>query len=925
MITYDKSLYDDVAQLQHDGLSAFGSGRLVGKNLILTSRHVVCPKSAANAVADGWLVRLTCDMPAEESSTEWEWRDASVIWTGAGSLDVALLKISADPALTPKFRTRVAVITTATPAAVQGFGYPDGSSTGSRFLTVPPGELRDQHRPTLTFGIDSTFQPAKPVNDWKGFSGSAVVHSRVRDPGDVWIYGVAQQVPPNFTQQLDVAPLAKATEDSGFRAILADAGVTHAAPADPNFRPAAEDFPDIERLRYFSEERLRLAEVSLMETAATFCASVGEIEQVHRSGAEDRPRFVPAELLRQLGDGGVVVLRTPGGFGKTFYLLRLLLASIDAGHVPFFLDLKGVSETSEPGEDACFRLFGKASQEGVSWSTFREARRQQLPILVAVDSLNEATTSKPIEQILKFLAKTFGGRLILIVADRLSDETPGLPGRLGTMLPLSTAEVEARLSELKTGGLGDSFKKLLSIPFFLALYEKICRHAEESVARSDFRNRAEILYAYFAICHDSKVDPANMKSSGREIVRKLAPIAFEGYRDESILMPEPWFVEQLKKHDIKIDALRGAGMLTADPTGGILFSHQLFHDFLVGYYLADPDDSLAGPSRWRSSNFDIASLKAKSFDALEFAVELAENSADQLIIEVYDWNYGGAFHLILKSEQEFAGASPANWMALRDALIILNSEKQFDPFQHTRRAAHKRADSIGQLIPTSFNRQDFVSLQELLDLTDARYNHDGLYLIWKRTFLLSEKAKPSQWGLLQHSPLIAWTAANAFRRKLDDGDELLDYLLTLYDALFVRQQLIHSAIGARWRIVHVFGASDREEIVERLFETVDREGKFEETRWIQYGAVRSLVEIAGRRKNAKACDLIVTRLLGMMGAQIGQRSRAFGELREVALLIKPPPWWSKAYSAILEKGAGLANNPQERDAWSLRLEELKSS
>jgi Trypsin-like peptidase domain len=923
MRLYDKSLYDDVAQVQHGGLPSFGSGRLIGKNLILTARHVVCVKDTINVVKDDWLVRLTRDMPAEEGSTEWEWFDASVIWTSAGKLDMALLEVSAEPALTPKYRTRVAILKTASATAVQAIGYPDGSSSGSqRLLTAPPGQLWDQKRPTFTFGIEPSFEPVDPALNWKGFSGSAVVHSVVRDPSDVWIYGVAQEVPANFTRQLDVAPLAKATEDERFCTFLAAAGVTIAAPADPDFFPAAEDFPDIERIRNRAIARLTAAEVSLMETTATFCANAGEIEQIHRGGAEGRPGFAPADLLRELGDRGVLILRTPGGFGKTFYLLRLVLAAVDAGHVPFFLDLKGISETSDPGDDACYRLFGSASLEGASWRKFHEARDKRLPILVAVDSLNEATTSKQIERILKFLAETFSDKLFLVIADRLSDDTEGLRGRLGTMLPLSTAQVDDRLKQLKTEGLGDSFKKLLSIPFFLGLYEKICRHAEEA-ARQDFRNRSEILYAYFAICHDSTVDPARMKSYGKEIVRKLAPIAFEGYRDQSIVMPEPWFAEQLAKNGISIDALRKAGMLVPD-NGNILFSHQLFHDFLAGYHLADPDDPVAAPSRWRSTNFDIASLKAKSFDALDFAVELAENRADQLIIEVYDWNYGGALRLVLKSERDFAAAAPANWQALRDALIILNSEKQFDAFQHTRLNAKTRAEFVAQVISTEFNRHDFASLQELLDTARAGYNHQGLYAIWKDVFVLSEKAKPSLWGLLQHSPLVAWTAANAFRRKLEDGDELLDYLEGLYDSLFERQPLDDFAIGTRWRIVHIFGKAGRDEIIERLFAAVDREGKSAETQWIQYGAVRSLVEIAGR-KDAAGGELILTRLRGMMGAEIAQRSRAFGELREVALLVEQPPWWPAAYSPILEKGADLETSPDEREAWIERLRELKGS
>ena len=64
-------LYSDVAQVQHKRPDLFGSGRLVGRNLILTARHVVTPPDATEPIIAGWEVRLFGAKP--RSTGLWEW------------------------------------------------------------------------------------------------------------------------------------------------------------------------------------------------------------------------------------------------------------------------------------------------------------------------------------------------------------------------------------------------------------------------------------------------------------------------------------------------------------------------------------------------------------------------------------------------------------------------------------------------------------------------------------------------------------------------------------------------------------------------------------------------------------------------------------------------------------------------------------
>ena len=796
---------------------------------------------------------------------------------------------------------------------------------------APTGDLRDDEGTTLIFNVKSASQPDDPRSDWQGFSGSAIVHREVRNPKDLWVYGVAQQVPANFTKKIEVARLAEALSDPKLREVLIGPKLDKLAPADPCLLPAAKDFPDIARLREFTETRLNTASLKLLDTRATLCLSFAELEKLHRGGASSAETFAPAELLAKFRSGGALLVKAPGGFGKSFFLLRTMLEAIDQGMVPFFLDLRSAELKLDgaPDEDACAELFKKPSQRAVKWDILRKARDKDLGIFIAVDGLNEALTPDAIERTLAYLLKNFSDRLVLMVSDRMSERPPPFAAQLCTILRLSPAVVAGRFPELNLDSLRGDFKYLLSIPFFLALYEEIARSVHAADARPLFRTRSEMLFAYIALCYDSRIGYGDMQETGRKIVAKLAPVAFEGYRPGGVRMNGKWLLAELKKIELAPEKLLTSGLLVKEPQDTLAFSHQLFHDFLAGYHLATKNDPQSdGPAEayWSSANFDIATLKAISFDALYFAVELVPDRADAFVTEVYDWNYQAAIHLILNLATNDTTPEADRARALRDALIAVNCEKRFDPFQHTRNAAAKRAASIAQIYQSPFNDATLASFGALREIVRTEYQYSGdYYQTWKRMFLLTEKPQPRDWALLQASPLIAWTAANAFRRSLNEGDPLIDYLCGLYDAIYARQRLADAAIGARWRIVHILGAADGDNGVEKLFDAVVLEARAPQTQWVQYGAVRSLVEIAARRAEAKLADAILEKLIAVMGPTISVDSRTFGELREVAIPACPPPWWTASYSAVLKKGAELALTPEDRNLWTERLATLMQS
>jgi len=232
-----ETLYADVAQIQHDTLDLFGSGRLVGEDLLLTARHILIPENKTEPAKEGWRARLWGNRPCPHEGQQWGWIKAVVVWVGTGALDLALLRIIRPPdvpELRPKLALKIACIDEVQHRFVRGLGFPRGAKVDSRrTLLVPSGHLDDENETTLSWGIDQSDQPASPGEDWRGFSGASIVLEDSPRDDAVWIYGVAQHVPPNFIRRLAVARLAAALEDQTFCEILRVAGASTESASDP--------------------------------------------------------------------------------------------------------------------------------------------------------------------------------------------------------------------------------------------------------------------------------------------------------------------------------------------------------------------------------------------------------------------------------------------------------------------------------------------------------------------------------------------------------------------------------------------------------------------------------------------------------------------------------------------------------------------
>jgi HEAT repeat protein len=202
--------------LSEDESTFFGSGRLIGRNLVLTARHVLESGAGRLLPVDGWEIRLVCDQ-VEPGRWVGEPLAARVIWRGVGGLDLALLELvrcERDPTLV-RFRLGpYDAVENLQDCWVAGFPWAAREDpTRARPYGFPAllrtAVLGGPYRLT----VDIADAPKEPV-DWRGVSGGCVVKWR----GDVvWLLGAVQHVPKAFgAGALDVARLDEAWTDARF-------------------------------------------------------------------------------------------------------------------------------------------------------------------------------------------------------------------------------------------------------------------------------------------------------------------------------------------------------------------------------------------------------------------------------------------------------------------------------------------------------------------------------------------------------------------------------------------------------------------------------------------------------------------------------------------------------------------------------------
>jgi hypothetical protein len=605
-----------------------------------------------------------------------------------------------------------------------------------------------------------------------------------------------------------------------------------------------------------------------------------------------------------------------GGAGKTAFMSECIEKGVFLGIVPFWLDVGSVADVDNPqdlkgtGDDNGVRDLFDRLAVGCSYSDFqRFVEHDGVRGLLIVDGLNETTIDvQTVFRVLEYIVRHWQARLLVVGVDRIGvgHVIPPFFRRRATLRNLERSVVEKVIGDrLGQCSLPDVLWRLLRIPFFLDLYVSLGDPAVTS--------RPALFGGYFRTVLGSvgTAEPSGLPPTAQQLAR----LAFNVYTGGRLVFRR----DELDGlgQDIT-EKLVDSGMMEPRAGGrGLVFRHQLIHDFLAGWHLAHH------PGNWGSASFDALTLHASSADAVVLATECIDEGADRFIGEVYDWNWQTAVSCIDSLLQGPSRATSGVSDLLVDAILAIIAIKRFDRFNHTRartRAMSPVFDRSPSKIP--FNTQ--ASEQQLRSEIATRYGTGRSvpeeYARWKELFLYDGEVDPSMWPGPTESPLIGWTAANVFKRR-PCSQAFVTWLGEQYTQLLTQQQSDPKARTARWRIVHVLGNA-HEDAVQFLEKVAARA---EEGRWVRFGAVRSLAELASRMTEKPGREV-----LGRLAKATPELCAIGGgpaELRKLSRLAddcEQGAWWPAAFAPVLQAGLKVVSgqaDTAEKERWERAISE----
>lgn len=507
------------------------------------------------------------------------------------------------------------------------------------------------------------------------------------------------------------------------------------------------------------------------------------------------------------------------------------------------------------------------------------------PVLLFVDGLNEVSFADVGRRILTLLDEYMRTRphVRTLVTDRSLGEFYDESGWTTMRLePLEVAEVKRvlteQLGEDAAADLGAAVE-LLRIPFFL---NRAIRGGNLALI-----SRAAALQDFFAVQLDLSDDQLDA----------LAHAAFEVYLQRRRSFPAT-AIADVAGDDV-FAMLQDAGVVLGEED--LAFHHQLEHDYLAARHLA------ACARQWTPVVFDAMTFDAASFDVLGLTLEqlTREDERDAFLRAVYDWNWGGTIAAMIAAEHD---GSPAASAPLRMALLAVIAEKRFDRVDGTRGVTIQHLERFSGDVAAQLTSAP--SLAALIDVVRVAPSGPEWFEQWRACFCRMPPTPLSEQEaalIASSDSLIGWTMASVARRFAHDPERAAQ-LRALYAA---HPSADSTARAIRWRVVHVLGAWPTEANTAALLQAIG-----DDYSWVQYGAVRSLMETAARTGDLRLREHIVQNLLTRI-RELGDEPLsqfAWSSLYEGA-----PDDYAPAVHPLLQAALALQQNETGRRIWLRRI------
>lgn len=193
-------------------------------------------------------------------------------------------------------------------------------------------------------------------------------------------------------------------------------------------------------------------------------------------------------------------------------------------------------------------------------------------------------------------------------------------------------------------------------------------------------------------------------------------------------------------------------------------------------------------------------------------------------------------------------------------------------------------------------------MEEVFAIVESFDTTESWFETWRRLFTTRSEGRVSDRDvarLAREGSLVGWTMANVLKRVRASEGQLLQ----------VRDWTSHEEFIVRWRAVHVLGAKPSDRNRDAVLAALRDSEK-----WVRYGAVRSLVEMAAltpiRESRTRIFELLVERL-----EDAGSDPVVEGEFAKAIMVRRPPVGWQEDVAPVIDYLWGSSRSIEEQDFW----------
>lgn len=583
-----------------------------------------------------------------------------------------------------------------------------------------------------------------------------------------------------------------------------------------------------------------------------------------------------------------MLIENPGGFGKTSFLAQTSILFLQQQIPVYWLELKKITQGFNVDGKLSFpKLFNQTTIIH-SYDHFRKQLQSKNELVLIIDGINEIYENilLALSDMVDGLCRKYKGlRVFLSIRQIPNGFSKELKvSNYATIDLLKSTEVDEFLNHkfIKSS----SRNQILRIPFFLDIYMQLSTPVEMK------KGRTLLFRKYFSVF-------VGLTLVETENLSRICYFSYE--KNKSINISKDYFHGEYNEI---LDKLSKAGIIDTmeDIDSSVVrFKHQLYHDYLVGVYIAKEGQ------RCNHEIFDHCTFRAKNIEPLSFAIELIdEKDAESFLIAIYDWNYRSISECLAQLKVFNYDLKLSNDMAF--VLQVKNAEKLLDIFEETISSAYINFKQLNYNIGIALDKlKDFKEIDKCIET----YNPSAsLFKEWKALYLIisNDQINHKSWNLYKSNPIISWTFSNIIKRIS------LSYVQQMeLRALFYFSE----DASVQWKIVHSIGAYDSKENVTLLVEAL----KGSENVWVKYGAIRSLLEIA--YNSIQLRNEIFAWLHDNMNVLTNEI--VINEIRKSLLIRNANKEW---YCKAIEFAQGIYDNYSfshvEKDLWEILLKEIKN-